>query len=332
MGTFDNAFGAKYRSLGIRVRYEARRALNRIDNEQVRRARHLLTALRKAPPDVILFGDSVLSFVGDHDTDRRRLSAMVSDGFGSDVSVRVVDGPSFNSDIYDAYLKLLVAAPRRPLVLIPLCVRVHSICLRDHPVHGHKRAIHALRELDPSKSAWRVRGSWPKPTQSDFEAFHREHYPTLLGDLTVGDYLSSIAQAKRSGDEPERLKMLYAYLHGGLLTPNNPALESVTRMARTIRELGCPVVVYQTPAPVETGTRLLGPDLAERTIASLAALNAAYRLGAGTNVNIVESGAAFSESEFIDPSDATEHLNEQGRHRLAEMILTAAKQSPGFDQ
>jgi hypothetical protein len=273
----------------------------------------------------------MLSFVGSQDVDRRRLDTMVRDGLGPDVSMYVVDGASFNPDLYDAYLRLLEATSHRPLIVVPLWVRGRTAALIEHPVHGHKKALQKIREVDPSKGSWRVHGAWPRPTQSDFDAFYKVPYSTLLGDWTVSDYVRPIAEFKRGGDEASRIRMSFAYHHGGLLEVDDPGMEAVTRMGRTISELGCPAVVYQTPVPVESGVALFGPELADRTAASFAALNAAYRLGAGEDAEIVESGCCFTESDLIDPADTTEHFNEHGRLRLAEMIVDAIKRRRALD-
>jgi hypothetical protein len=326
VGTSTDTLAAGTTPLVHRLRYRVRRTLDRVDNEPVRRARGLLRVLRNHPPDVIYFGESTVSFIGPTDVDRRRLYTMVDDGLGPHVSMHVVHGASFSTDIFDAYLGLLKSTQHRPLIVVPLCVRFRFTPWIEHPVHGHKKALQRIREVDPTKGAWRVHGAWPRPNQVDFDEFHRVPFSSLLGDLTVGDYVTPIAEFQRSGDDVGRVRMLYAYHHGGLLELDSPVMEAVTQMGRTIRELGCPAVVYQTPVPLETGTTLLGQELADRTAASFAAINAAYRLGAGEGVEIIESGTCFTDSEFIDPADATEHLNEFGRRHLAEMILSAIKQ------
>jgi hypothetical protein len=147
-------------------------------------------------------------------------------------------------------------------------------------------------------------------------------YSTLLGEGIVDDYVSKIHEYGRRGNHDERVRMLYAYHHGGLLKAGSPEMEAVTRMGCTLRELGAPSVVYQTPVPVEKAVELFGTEMAERTAASFAVLNAAYRLGAGADAHIIECGTSFSTDEFIDPRDASEHLNETGRRRLTDLIMT----------
>lgn len=317
---------SRVRDLKLRARYRARRTLDRLDNEPVRRARRMVKALRTDPPSVLYVGDSMLGFVAPYDADQRRLDAMVSDQLGADTSMHVVFGASFNADIIDAYLGLAKAQTHRPIVIVPVWVRGRLTPFVEHPVHGHKRAMRRMRQVNPTGPTWRIRGSWPRPTQKDFDEFYAKPFPSLLGDnLTVGDHVKAIGQAEREGDETARRRALYAYHYGGLVTP--AALEAVTQLGRTVRALACPTVVYQTPLPVETGTALLGPEFSEYCIKNLAAIDAAFRLGAGEEFEIIESGTSFSESEFIDPGDGSEHVNERGRKRLADMIVQGVKRA-----
>ena len=99
----------------------------------------------------------------------------------------------------------------------------------------------------------------------------------------------------------------------------------MTRLGQRVKDLGLKAVVYQTPIPIEKGSELLGPRMAERAAQSFALMNEAYRLGAGADAHIIECGTSFSTSEFIDPDDATEHLNEFGRRRLTDLIVAEVK-------
>jgi len=240
--------------------------------------------------------------------------------------MHVIDGPSFQSDIYNAYLGLLDALDRPPLVIVPLCIRVRFAPWVEHSVHGLKRPTEVIRAIDPKKNAWKIHASFSRPAPSEFAVFQRIPYPNLLPGKAVGDFLGPIREYQRAGDRSEDLvRMLYAYHHGGLLIRGSSAVDSVTQMGRRIRQLGCPAVVYQTPVPIEMGTMLFGPDFESRTRENFAVMNEAYRLGAGEEAEIIESGLSFRTTEFLDPQDATEHLNEHGRRRLSAEIVDAVK-------
>lgn len=308
-----------------RARYRARRALDRIDNEPVRLARHLLEALHDTPIDVLYLGDSTSSFVAPYDTDRRRLPQMVADALGASVRVHVVKGASFNANMYEAYLRLLRATDQRPLVIASLAVRSHTPTLTRHPVHGHHRALATIRSIDASRGAWRVHGAWPPPTQADFDVFHQVPHATLLGQGTMGTYRERLAALEDAGNHEAYLCVLYDYLHGGCVPAGPEGLEAVTRLGSTLRSFGCCAVVYQLPVPVERGAELLGAGFRTRAEANLSALEEAYRHGAGHDALVVGHGTRFPTGEFLDPADGTEHLNAAGRAHLAGLIVDAVR-------
>jgi hypothetical protein len=321
--------GATLGPLVKRARYNARKTLNRIDNEPVRQARHLLKRLRNDPPDVLFLGDSAISFIDQRDTDRRRLYTMVDDALGPDVSMHVVHGASFNHDIYDAYLHLLEATPHRPVLIVPNAIRIRFMPWLVHPVHSHRRALQKIRSIDPHGAAWKVHGSWPGPTQAEFDEFLKVPYPTLLGDWTVADYVVPLTSTTSTIDAKERTRLLYGYHNGGLLTAGGPELDGVTRMGKTIRDLGLTAVVYQVPVPVITGREILGQEYFDRVVHNFAVLDEAYRIGAGEDAEIIQAGVVFGPDEFIDPSDGVEHFNQAGRTRLSAMIVDGYKRATG---
>jgi hypothetical protein len=250
---------------------------------------------------------------------------MVADGLGPGITCRAIDGASFSTDIFTGYLELLRDAPRSPIVVFPLWIRGRFPPWVYHPVHGHRRAIERIRRIEPQQSAWRVHAAFPRPTAADFERFSHVPYETLLGPGCVGDYVSAIRQHQRDDNHAELVRMLYAYHHGGVLTSETPELATVTELGRTVARLDLPAVVYQTPSPLDRGSELFGEGMRDRTVQSFTSLNAAYRAGVGSDAPILETGTMFSSAQFIDPDDASEHLNEQGRLPLANLIVEAVR-------
>jgi hypothetical protein len=89
-----------------------------------------------------------------------------------------------------------------------------------------------------------------------------------------------------------------------------------------LREIGLPVVIYQTPVPVQKGVEVLGEELRQRTIDNFAAMDEAFIAGYGP-IDVVQSGVVFGDDEFLDPDDGIEHFNERGRRHLADMVAEA---------
>ncbi|HSY16198.1 MAG TPA: hypothetical protein VK816_09440 [Jatrophihabitantaceae bacterium] len=306
--------------------YYSRRALARVDNAEVRGARVLLRTLRKAPPDVLYLGDSAVSFVSPDDHDRRRLYRMVADSLGTEITLHPLHGGSYHPSLFAEYVRLIEAADRRPLVVLPLCVRVRTLPWIEHPVFGHKQATEYLRTVRPTTPAWRVHRGFARPTPADFTAFYPLPHATWAGDLTIGDYIHRLKNPTGNGlSDDDRVKLLYAYHHGGVIEQDSIHLEAITRMATTLRKLGCAVVAYQTPVPVETGNQFYGPAFSALIRRNFELMDAAYLRGIGDGGAILQTGMDFRAEEYIDPRDGSEHLNQKGRLRLAAAITTAVR-------
>jgi hypothetical protein len=295
----------------------AGRVRDRLDHPQLRDARRLLRATSPGGADVLLLGESVLSFVGPRDADQRNLPRMVADRLGPSVRLEAVHGGGYHAALLTAYVELIRDRPHLPrVVVVSLWARGRLRPWIEHPRFSHADALARLRRLSPDTPPWRVRGSLRRATGADFDRYYELRHPTLLGDRTIGDY----ARPLKSGglDPDERLALLYAFHHGAPVGADE--LEAVTQLGAALAGLGCRFFAFEAPISVATGERALGPDFRELVTSNLAALGTAFRRGAGSDAVVLATGAAFDEGEFIDPSDGTEHLAAAGRQRLAALL------------
>ena len=247
---------------------------------------------------------------------------MVKDGFGPKVTMHAVHGGSYNPLIYNDFVRLLEGHPARPLVILPLTVRVHTLPWIEHPIYGHRRASRFLSTVDATSPPRKIRKGFAAPTHAEFERFRALEFPTWAGDLTIGDYIDRLKGKALGGDDAARL--LYAYHHGGEIVPGAP-LDMLQELGDRLRRLGVPVVVYQTPVPVEKGVELHGPSFFELAERSFAVLEEAFVSGYG-DVPVIRTGLSMPTTDFIDWRDGSEHLNERGRTVIAAAVVAAAKE------
>lgn len=305
--------------------YQVRRQIGRMDNPEVRRARRLARLSRKGKLDVLYLGDSATSFIAPYDSDRRPLHAMIRDNLTAFGQFHTVCGGSYNPPLYSGYLRQVVPDAPPPLVIMPLCARVHTAPWIEHPVYGHKRAAAFLRNVDSSTPLRRIRLGLPLAGPDEWEQFYAVPHPTWAGELKIGEYVRRLKQAPERDED--RARLLYAYHHGGEVQCG-ASLEAVTNLGRELRDRDVRVVVYQTPVPVEKGEELYGPRFRELARDNFAKLDAAFTKGYG-DIGILQTGTTFSTAEFIDWYDGSEHLNQVGRLRLAEEIGVAARAALG---
>lgn len=299
-----------------------RRWRDRIDNPAVRNARTLLRRLPGDPPDVIYLADSLVLHVAPEDTDRRTLDVMIADQLPQGTSLLTLAGGGFHPRLFRAYFDLFRFSDARPVVITPLSPRLAYDAWAEHPVYGHAVALRTVRNITAPSRFGPIKPV-ARPTDADIARHDLKAHPTLLGDLTVGDYRRVVKQGPHNSDEAQR--HLYAYHHTHLLRADSQYLQAITDMCARARELGIPHVVYETPYPMERGVELLGPQFREVAEANLAMVRDAARAG---NPDLVpaETGALFGTGDFLDPFDGSEHLNQFGRARMAD-ILTEAVQA-----
>jgi hypothetical protein len=297
----------------------------RLDNVEVREARRLVKRLRTPPPpDVLWLSDSLGQWIEPDDTDQRSLIQMVSDELGPEVDMHVIAGPGYHAQVQEAYLRLVGATEARPLVLHSMWQRGWFPAFYEHPVWGHHDSVAALRGLDPSAPAWRMRARKVMPDAGTWEEYDRLQHPTIIGEMSVGEYRRMVKNGSLSPDE--KLRMLLGFHYGAEPTPEYSNVEVMTELGRRLRELGCNSVAYQTPIPVQPGVEVFGEGFAELVRSNWALNDAAYREGIGRDATILQTGTMFDTSEFVDLYEAIEHLNDRGRLRMAPMIADAVKQ------
>lgn len=275
---------------------------------------------------MLYVGESALTFVGPNDQDQRNLPRMLDDELGPGPTLLALHGGGYHADLLAAYLEIAARLEHRPrVVVVPLWVRGRLLPWVEHPRFGHAETLRRLAGLDPAAGG--PRGSLSRAPSSAFETYYRRPYATLAGDLTVGDY----ARPLKAGSLPPEaaLRLLYAFHHGARLVEGSPAMSAVTRLGAAARALGVPIVTYETPLSVHTGQRVLGPEFRDVVEHNFAVMRSAYRAGAGAQADVLGTGSAFAEADFIDPADGSEHLNEQGRKKLAAILARAVRDQYG---
>lgn len=304
--------------------YYTKRALARVDDPEVRKVRRLVARLRENPPDVLYLGDSTTFFVSPDDTDKRRLSKMIEDGLGERVSVLCLFGGSWHPALFAELVRLVADTGARPVIVVPLCARVRTVPWAEHPVFGHRQLVDYLRTLPDGAPSRSLRTSFPRPGEADFEVHYRRPHPTWLGDWTIGDHVRPLKDLTTlTGDE--RVRRLYAYHHGGAVPGSGPYLDDVTLLGTRLRALGTPTVVYETPIPVQAGSDYFGSPFTDLATRNLDLIAGALHKGIGEHAVVLREGTDYGTELFLDRSDASEHLNERGRLRLAAGVVDAVR-------
>jgi hypothetical protein len=306
------------------ARRKARVLRNRLDNLEVRRARIMMKQLRSSSVDVLAIGDSTWTFTAPYDEDKRHLAAMITHGLGSTITMHGVVGAGYNANLIDAYLGLAQRGGFRPVVIVPLSVRLVTVAWAMHPSYTHAAAASALRGMPGDIPLWRIRKAVRRPSAADFAAYDDLTITAFGETAPIRDFRQRLKQPERYGlDREGREKLLYAFHHGERVDPDGPFLPAIRQLGRRIASMGCPVVAYETAIPVMRGEELHGSEFRVRAEENQELLRQAFREGLGGPGEILQTGMIFPTEEFIDPEDGSEHINAKGRLRLTELIVDA---------
>ena len=160
-------------------------------------------------------GESVLSFVGPDDRDRRPLPAVLDDLLGPGTSLLAVHGGGYHAELLAAYVDLMRGRPAVPrVVVVPLWVRGRLRPWVEHPRFGHVEALRRLRRARPRHPALAgARLAAPADAAPTSRASTACPTPPCSGRLD-GRRLRAAAQGAAASRRPERLRLLYAYHHG----------------------------------------------------------------------------------------------------------------------
>jgi hypothetical protein len=231
-------------------------------------------------------------------------------------------GGGYNPELYGEFVRILGTLPQRPhAVVMSLCIRASvTQHVTRHPMYGYAGSIERLRRVSGALPPRRLRSRSPRPSADAFAAFEALEAHTRWGGVkTLGESRDLLRNPPTALEETDSLRLLFDYYHGEAVSPDSPFLAHWTRLGERLTEYGVPVIAYRNPVPVEEGEALFPGEFAAHVEQNFTRIEDAFLARAGSNVTVIDTGV-FPTEEFLDPADATEHLNERGRQHLTQLI------------
>jgi len=280
------------------------------------------TFLRRAASwsdGAIYFGDSVLRKVGTNDTDRRTLPEMLESD--SQVKIYPVVHSAYNVDVFLRYVEYLARTDTRPrLVIVPLNLRSFSPEWDSRPEYQfelEKFVLSSGRAAAAFSRPLSVFTDWfespittaqwlTSPVFDDHRAAGR------VSDYQGGDYAAVT-------EETMRRKIVFHYRYA--LDPAHRKLRSLDALADLAETSKIDVQWYVTPIDLEfCESRLPGTrEIVARNVSAIQAVLARHTMTA-LDLSDALPSACF---DWKDSRYPNEHLNEDGRHRLAAMLRSS---------
>jgi hypothetical protein len=285
-------------------------------------ARILLYELEVEPPDVLVFGESTLLFVGPEEADQRPLADLLVEALRPR-SALAIAGPGFGVELHREFARLAATRGPRPLVVTSLYVRGTLPAFLHHPQWGHRRQIELLTRVS-GHSQDELTGPYVPPRPEAYVAYEALAYPTFVADRTIGEFM---AQLRPPGNpfSREHLRWLFEFHVGG--SPDPQIVAAFTEFGRLLKGAGFPVVAFQNPVDVVQGSELLGPEFVAWHRCNTATVRDAFVAGYGPDAVILETSDLWQPTDFIEP--AVEHLAAHARIELADIIARAVSLRAG---
>jgi len=279
------------------------------------------------PPPLLVLGDSVHYRISRDDIDKRSLSEMISQICQqNNDSALCINYSAYHPCVYQAILRALTRMPYHPAkVVLPINLRCFSPQWHFHPDHIFTSEIEILEEYSSGKKIPEVVRLANTEAVEKYEAKDVQYEDTPLNQ--IGQFrLVSKAESRTEYQEQWKARQIaiFHYLHKLVL--DHPILRSAVEMVRTANSAGIKPIVYLTPINFLHGTRVVGSRFAEQVGANRKIIKCALEdeiLAA--NGRYYDWSCDFTDDFFFYPGERTEHLNQNGRLKLATRIRDAVQ-------
>jgi hypothetical protein len=300
-----------------------RRVAQRYIDVELRQLRSLQRAYRGSDgPELLMFGESNMSWTLLQETDRRHVAEMIRDDLGAEVRLEGLVGPGYNPRIIMAFLAALPAGASQPkVVIVPMSVLMATSTWLAHPKLGYELAAKELRGLIEAGDTQPRRLA--QPTDAAWDAYDHRPAPSLIGARrTLGELrLITSATPSTRWQQVVRLRHLMDYYNAERLEPDSPGVTLVAEMATMLKAQGLTSVAYVPPINLEVTDKVLGAESHDHIVRNAELLATSYRDAVGDSGTVVNAVAECPGSDFADPL----HLLEGGRRRLAGSIADAIR-------
>jgi hypothetical protein len=265
--------------------------------------------------DIVFFCDSTNFAYSVQDTDRRSISQMLQDRV-PDREIITIDHGALNMDMYLAFCRYIRRCGNRPSTVI-LCVNMRSFSpawdrrpnwqfekerfLLNHPLlrpfYKPLAVFKAIRANEISMEQYNTTKVY----------CDEEDVGTVQEFEFIGPNMAT--------EEHIRKTFILQYMYP--LKPDHRKLRSMLEIVKVLRSIGAQPIFYITPLDIETGQIYLPGRSRERIHTNIELVT---RLLRSQNVEPLDLSACLPASDFAWTRFPNEHLNQDGRSRVADYL------------
>lgn len=277
--------------------------------------------------DILYLGDSVVERISWHDTDKRTLDQMTADLLPNDASLVCVARAAYHFRIYYHLLNVLRSMRNRPkLVILPINMRCFSPQWDLNPSWQFEEEIQILTAYPETHRIPAIRVNADVLTYSDAERNLELDLP-FTDIKRLGQFLNLI---KNVPSDPEgkfyRRQQIYILHYLNSLKRNHRRLNYLVKILDLLSDLNIFTLMYITPINCEGAVRHIGEGFMDgvRTNAELL-LDVVQPYLKDGQASLLDLQEKLPSHDFFHADELTEHLNQSGRVKLAEMLVNEVK-------
>lgn len=294
-----------------------------------------------APPDILVFGDSVTLRVAVDDESSESFGDLLGRFLKGARQIHVVSDSGYHPGIFEGFCMSLSKLPGRPrLAVLPINLRSFSPTWDLSPLYQFDQETALLAGFNVDQPNYRLTSYGP-----DYDHCSRSVMLSVLGKpaIKLSEFNDVIARNPPHGSIAwtERLNTIFSWHYTCPLSPMHRKLRSLTRSVKLLNGIGVAVYCYFTPINYEAGIEYCGEHFRTMVDGNLAQIRhqlesvvspPALPAREGVNLFKLDNLAfEFPKDMFFTPHNATEHLRYRGREFLVRRIFAAEQalaQSP----
>lgn len=275
---------------------------------------------------VLFLGDSVAERVSWEDNDQQTLSQILEFELRNKIRLIAISYGGFTLKVFYYFLLALEKMSYKPkAVVLPINMRNFSPQWDLEPKWSFQQEINLVENFIVDAS---ISPSLEQVQNEDipievFNAFDACVVDYPLSPLNRVGHFRLLINAKAATDEQNRFRLsqIFIFHYAYVLDFNHRKMIFLKSILDLLRKMRIPAFVYITPMNIDAGVRLVGDafsDIVRSNVGVVSNLVNEYCTGDG--IIFYDWSEKLPSKYFFHPDNATEHLNESGRHILASCI------------
>jgi hypothetical protein len=288
------------------------------------------------PPHILIYGDSVMERISIHDKNKSTLSEMIVETIGQK-KIHCVAHSGYHMGIFYQLTRLLQLLPARPrIVVLPINMRSFSPQWDLHPLHHRAEHVRIIQDYIDKLQNFSELPPYNIERQTQEDEFLSTQADYRFTDFKYICQFDNIIKSPATTEEEKRFRrqqmFIYHYLYG--MNHNNRKLRLLKDVIKMLKQLDISIVSYITPINHVSAQKYIGHKFLEAFQVNLEFIFNIFEkfsqdLGRDlqsfnpehtSHIIFRDYSLSLTPDYFFHDDDATEHLNERGRLRIAKKL------------